>query len=377
MARHYGNKPSGKAPVSRRELLRHGFTVGAALTTLGASASVGRVHAYAAAAPAGGGRAGEVIVRTSGGSVEDAYRKAIWEPFSAATGIQVVNFTANAAKVQAMIESGKVNLDVLDIAENLALILQKRGALEKLQTSKFVRTNLHDMNIVHDYYMGESTYATVIGYNTNVFPTKHPANWAAFWDVSAFPGPRVLEDFAADVGTLEFALLADGVPMNKLYPIDIDRAFKKLREIRKSIVQFWSSAAVAAQMLANKDAVLGAFSASRLIVLAKAGAPVAIEWNQAAIESQVLCILKGAPNLANAYKYLDFALQPRQQAEVAHIMGFGPLNRKAFSYVDAATANLLPTSPAHLKDSFFINMAWWFDNRSEVLKRWQAFLLGG
>ena len=197
------------------------------------------------------------------------------------------------------------------------------------------------------------------------------------WNVANFPGPRTLEDLSVDVGVLEGALLADGVPLNKLYPLDVDRAFRKLREIRKYVAKFWSSAAVPAQMLADKDAVIGTIPANRVIVLQKAGAPVGFTWNQAAIESQVLCVLKGAPNLANAYKYIDFALEPKQQAAIAQIAGFGPLNRKAFNYLTPAQTKNLPTSPQHLKEGFFINMQWWFDNRARVLRQWQSFLLGG
>ncbi|HET7263903.1 MAG TPA: ABC transporter substrate-binding protein [bacterium] len=354
-------------PLSRRQFLHRGAVAGAAL------AAFGGLGVRSARAASGG----TVVVRTPGGSVEDTYRKAIWEPFTAATGIQVENYTANAAKVEAMIQSGRIGLDVLDIAESLALLLQHRGSLAPLPASTFRLTDAHDLQIMTDRYAGEYTYSAVIGYNTNAFPTKPPSSYADVWNVADFHGPRTLEDLSVDVGVLEGALLADGAPTSKLYPLDVDRAFRKLREIRKDVVKFWTSAAVPAEMLTNKDAVIGTIPANRAIVLQKAGAPVGFTWNQAAIESQVLCVLKGAPNLENAYKYIDFALQPKQQAAIAQMAGFGPLNRKAFNYLTPAQTRDLPTSPLHLREGFFINMQWWFDNRPEVLKRWQSFMLGG
>jgi len=37
------------------------------------------------------------------------------------------------------------------------------------------------------------------------------------------------------LGSLEPALMADGVPRNKLYPLDVDRALKKLSELKPHI----------------------------------------------------------------------------------------------------------------------------------------------
>jgi putative spermidine/putrescine transport system substrate-binding protein len=51
--------------------------------------------------------------------------------------------------------------------------------------------------------------------------------------VRRFPGPRSLRNHPVD--NLEFALLADGAAMDKLYPIDMDRAFRKLDEIRQHV----------------------------------------------------------------------------------------------------------------------------------------------
>ncbi|HZS82958.1 MAG TPA: ABC transporter substrate-binding protein [Stellaceae bacterium] len=354
--------------ISRRQALRRGLRLGAGLAAFGVAS--GRFRRAAA-------DAGKVVVRTGGGAYEEALRKAIFEPFTAATGIQVVPFATNVAKLVAMVESGNIEIDVADLGEFTTVTFQNKGALAKIDKSKFTRTDLADLDPVRDYYIGENTYATVLGYNKDAFPTKHPQSWAEFWDVSAFPGTRMLEDMGAEYPNLEFALLADGVPMDKLYPLDVPRAFKKLRAIRPHIAKWWDSGAVSAQMLASKQTVLGSIWSGRIQALVDANAPVAIEWNQSSRQLQTLCILKGAPNLDNAHKYIDFALQPKQQAEVARLSGYGPINRKAFDHIDAATADKLPTSPQHLKISFATDASWWVAHRAEIADQWQSFLLGG
>ena len=275
-----------------------------------------------------------------------------------------------------MVEAHDIQVDVADLGEFTTVSFEKRGALEKIDRASFKRTNLADIGPVEDYYVGENTYATVMGYGTGAFPSRHPTNWAEFWDVKAFPGGRMLEDMAAEFPNLEFALLADGVPMDKLYPIDIARAFKKLREIRPNITKWWDSGAVSAQMLAGKQVVLGSLWSGRILPLIDDNAPVAIEWNQSSRQLQTLCILKGAPNLENARQYIDFAMQPKPQAEVARLSGYGPVNKKAFDFIDAKMATRLPTSPEHLKISFATNARWWVEHRDEIATKWQAFLLG-
>ncbi len=61
--------------------------------------------------------------------------------------------------------------------------------------------------------------------------------------MTAFPGPRTLADQKAGGAELEFALLADGVPKDKLYPIDVQRALKSLDRIKKNVVKWWDTGA--------------------------------------------------------------------------------------------------------------------------------------
>ncbi len=369
----------GNATLSRRALLGRGARLAAGLGAFGwlAASEAGAAPMWRVGRPIGSGQAGQVLVRTPGGAYEDAWRKAAWEPFAAETGIQIVPIATNAAKIQAMVESGNIELDILDSGELVALILQRRGALERLDTGRFTRTNLADIDPVNEYYTGNIVYATVLGYNTEVFASGHPTSWREFWDVGRFPGPRTLEDAAAEFPNLEQALLADGVAMDQLYPLDLDRAFKSLSEIRRSVIKWWDSGAVAAQLLADKQAVLGSIWNGRIQVPIDQGAPLAIEWNQAQQIRQTIAMLKGAPNLDNAYKYMDYVLTPQVQARFAALIPYGPANRKAFEYIDARVAAQLPTAPDKVKNTFVTNMQWWLENQQRVSDRWQEFLIGG
>src|SRR4029434_11136548 len=127
----------------------------------------------------------KVIIRTIGGSYEEANVKVIFEPFTKATGIEVVKVPATLGKVLAMHEAGNMELDVMDAGELGVLSLSQKGALEKINYKGWKLTNPDDMDpgIRRDDMVGDIWFSSVLGYNNQAFPTgKQPKNWAEFWD---------------------------------------------------------------------------------------------------------------------------------------------------------------------------------------------------
>ena len=49
--------------------------------------------------------------------------------------------------------------------------------------------------------------------------------------------------------------MAAGVPPDKVYPIDIDKAFASYDKIKGDVVKWWETGAVPAQMLTDKEVV--------------------------------------------------------------------------------------------------------------------------
>ena len=339
-----------------------------------------------AAAVAGGpfvwtrraGAAGKVVVRTIGGAYEESCVKAIFDPFSKATGIEVVKVPATLGKLLAMFESGNIELDVVDAGELGMLSLSQKGALDKVNYKAWKLSSPEDFDpaIRRDDMVANIYFSSVIGYNTQSFPTgKHPRSWAEFWDLKKFPGPRMLADLASGAVDLEFALLADGVPKDRLYPIDLDRGFKSLDRVRPAIRKFWDTGALSAQMLADKEVVLGSIWNGRLQAVADKGAPLAIEWNEASLQTQFWGILKGAKNAENAQRFIDFACQPEIQANFAKLIPYGPTNRQAFKTIPADVAARLPSSPEYKAKAFLHSGKWWADNRTKVSERWSQWVL--
>jgi len=322
--------------------------------------------------------AGKIVLRTIGGAYEEAVVTAIVEPFTKATGIEVVKVPATLGKLLAMFESGNIELDVVDAGELGMISLSQKGALEPINYKGWKLANPDDMDPVirRDDMVGDIYFSSVLGYNTQSFPTgKQPRSWAEFWDLKKFAGPRMLADLASGNIDLEFALLADGVPKDKLYPLDIERGFKSLDRVRPAIRKFWDTGALSAQMLVDKEVVLGSIWNGRLQAVADKGAPLAIEWNEASLQSQYWGVLKGAKNAESAQRFIDFACQPELQANLAKLIPYGPTNRQAFKAIPADVAVRLPSSPEHRARAFLQNGKWWADNRAKVSERWSQWLL--
>lgn len=363
--------------VSRRDFIKGVSAVGlvlggsAFLAACGVNSSSTHTKKAAKVTP----EAKVVYVRSLGGAYEAAWQKAAWVPFEKATGIRVVGVTSTPAQVLADAKAGRVTLDVLDLGESGTIQLGKENALAKIDQSYFTKTDLRDIvGPSSPYYLPSFAFSLVLGYNKRTLGSRYPRNWADFWDVSRYPGSRTLEGLSSGAVNLEQALLADGVPMDKIFPIDINRAFAKLTEIKSDIVTLWETGAQSAEVFTTNAASMGSVWNGRLQVPIEGGYPLAIEWNQAERLYQCFSIAKGAPHPENAARYIDFALQPKVLADFASGIFYGPSNKKSYEYISSATAANLPTSPEHLAVSFAQDANWWVQNFAEVSNRWETFV---
>lgn len=355
------NPPMSK-PLARRELLK----AGAALTVAPAF-MIGSARA-----------AQQVIVRSPGGALEEAFKAEACEPFTKATGIEVVMVPSTIAKMLAMFGTGNIELDVLDIELVALLSLMKQDVLANIEYDKWKHTDAStiDPMVRKPTYTGNYFFSSGIAYNTQSFaPGTHPQSWKELWDLQRFPGARTLPSMQSGMVALEFALLADGVPMDKLYPIDVDRAFRSLDKLRPSIRKYWDTGAASVQMLTEKEAAVGAFYSGRIQTAKDAGAPVAVEWNEQMLQAQVFAIPKAAKNVANAQKFIDFVLQPKIQAAYFSRYNYGPANLAAIKLMTPEVISKLPNSPEHMTKAFHLDAAWWDANRNAISSRWSRWLL--
>jgi putative spermidine/putrescine transport system substrate-binding protein len=169
----------------------------------------------------------QIAVSDPGGPYTTAYREAFYDPFEKATGIKVVSVARESqpvAQFAAMVQTKNYVWDVTTLTLSADIpYLESKSLLEPIGLKASDYPELMPDAITPNW-LGVDVYSTVLAYRADKFGQNGPKSWADFWDVKRFPGRRCLRRSPLD--TLEQALLADGVPLDKLYPLDVDRASK-------------------------------------------------------------------------------------------------------------------------------------------------------
>src|SRR5579864_1378951 len=337
--------------------------VAVTVVTAVAAASAVLIHAPVSAAPA------PIVFASWGGTTQSAQQKDWTQPFTQASGIQVLmDGPTDYGKLKAMVDSGNVQWDVVDVEGDFAYAALRDGLVEPIDYSVVDKAQL-DPRFMSAGAVGSFYYSFVLGYNKAAYKSGAPANYADLFDTKRFPGKRTFYKWSAP-GVLEVALLADGVPPNKLYPLDLDRAFKKLDTIKSQIV-WWSGGAQSQQLMASGEAPIGVFWNGRLHALQQTGVDVGISWNQNLTAADMLVVPKGTKHKAEAMKFLASATGAQAQADFAAATGYAPVNLKSAALLPPDVAKTQPDQ--YKATQINLDMKYWADHRDEIAKRWYAW----
>lgn len=334
--------------------------------------AVGSAVLGLSARPAGA-QARQIVVTDPGGAWQEAAAKAYYKPFEKETGVKVV-YTArphfSMGRIKAMVEANNMEWDVSILVKELVTRATGEGLLEPLDY-KVIDTKDILPDAIQTHGIGNDAFATVLGYSKKKYPGgSHPKSWAEFWDVKRFPGRRAL--YGQPWGTLEVALLADGVPGDKLYPLDVERALRKLDQIKKDIAVWWTTGAQSTQLLFDGEVDLLLGWNGRIQAAIDQGAPVGVEWiGTYAWESWV--IPKGAKNKADAMRFVAFTQRADRQAEFLMGIAYGASNKKAYDHLPAERARLVPTYPENIKKIVPVDADWLAKNSAKVEERWNEW----
>lgn len=353
-----------------------GFVLSSLLLTFTISACGGNTAApeNSGSTDANAGADKELVVVDWGGARTEATKKTIFEPFEKQYGVKIISVSpTDYGKFKAMVQSGSVEWDVVNVDTDFVIRGGKEGLLEKLDYGVIKKDGLIE-DLVNEYGVGSDLFSTTIAYNTNAYSNdNHPKNWAEFWDTNKFPGSRALWKFAP--ATLEAALLADGVKREELYPLDVDRAFKSLDKIKKDVKVWWSSGAQSVQVLSSKEVDLAEAWNGRISKAKTDGSPIDLEFNEGLIMANNWVIPKGAPHKDLAMKFIAFALEAKQQAAFSAEIDYSPVNEKALDLMSDEVKNRLGQSADKYKNQMFVNVEWWVENYDKVNERFQQWLL--
>ena len=187
-----------------------------------------------------------LYINSWGGSWLEAATANLFDPFSAETGIEISTVSpVSFAKLAAQVRTGVYEFDVTSLGGGDIVRANQAGLLEDIAAPY--------EGGVFENGVASHAFATVLGWRTDKWDGDAPQSWADFWDVERFPGNRSLQRYPARI--LPLALLADGVAPEDLYPLDIERAFAKLDEIKDHITVWWTAGAQSEQILRDGEVV--------------------------------------------------------------------------------------------------------------------------
>ncbi len=333
--------------------------------------------AFVAAAAVRGARGPEpLVVASFGGAWQDAQRAAIFAPFEKETGIPIVEkvYDGGYEELRRRAESGE--WDVVDVEPAELLRGAADGIFEPIDYSGIDRSDLL-ASAVHPDGVGLMTWSVVLGYDAARFggggsDAAAPATWSDFFDLARFPGERALR--RSPQWMLEIALLGDGVPPERLYPLDLDRAFQSLDRIASAVVVFdaWSDPV---DLLARGEAVMAAGTNGRFLrAREEGGEAVGISWRQQIVASDFFVIAKGSHHKAAAQKLVGFAVGPEAQARIPLHIDYGPVSRRALAAVPADVLPHLPTAPENFRRAVTFDAGWWREHGAEAGRRYAEWV---
>ncbi|MDX1709761.1 MAG: ABC transporter substrate-binding protein [Rhodovibrionaceae bacterium] len=343
---------------------------------------------------AGTAQADETLTIVSwGGAYTESQVKAYHQPYSKKTGVEIQNLDQAAngpAGVRAQVEAGNVTWDLVDMLEGPAITLCDEGVIEPIDHDKILAPAPDGTPPSEDFVEGslsdcfvpQIVYATLFAYNTEVFPEDGPDTIGDVFNVEKYPGKRSFQKIAA--GNLEWALVADGVPVGEVYDVlstdeGLARAFAKLDEIKDHVI-WWEEGAQPPQLLADQEVVIASGYNGRFFnAQVNEGQPFKLIWDGQLFEIDGWVVPKG--QLTDLVKdYLNFATDTQRLADQAKYISYGPA-RKSSSKLVGKHAELgidmnphMPTAPQNFQNPIPKDAEWWADNGDEMNERFNAWL---
>ena len=276
----------------------------------------------------------QLVVRTPGGAFDEVKKTTVYDPFREATGIEIVPVASTAAKLLAMFKAGQVDIDVIDTGDDVLLNLEQR---RRAGTDALQGLQIHQSGRYRDRSVRRGLSGRLVRLCLPLGLQHHrlrrgqgAEELGRVLGRQGVSRHRMLADMASGAPNLEIALIADGVPMDKIYPIDIDRAFKSLSRIKPAVPKFWDTGALSAQMLADKEAVLAVLWSTRLQVAADGGAPVARNGTRIRCWPRPMALTKGTPNADGRREVHRLQPEPRGAGALVERLQGVPVNQKAY-----------------------------------------------
>lgn len=177
--------------------------------------------------------------------------------------------------------------------------------------------------------------------------------------------------------------MADGIAHKHIWPLTddkIDRALKKLDEIKPHITKWWTAGGEPIQLLINREYALTSAFDGRALAAVQQGLPIRMVWDGASVGDNYWTVLKGGPNSANAQKFIAFVNRAEVAAAFTQGAGYPSPNINQLKYLPADLVPLISINPDNAAKIVRLDAAWFVakrpdgkSNADHIQERWLAW----
>lgn len=283
--------------------------------------------------------------------------------FEKETGIQVNYSTYDSnetmyAKLKADPDAG---YDIIVPSSYFVDRMARQDMLQKFDKSQM--RNFHYLNpgLLNKPFDPGNNYSipyfwgsTSIVVNSQYFPVNSVTSWADFWKPE-YKNQILMLDDTREVFSM--ALISLGYSANDTNPDHIKQAYEKLLTLMPNIKVFNQEAAKA--MYIDEDATIGMGYSGDIYEANKENANLHYVYPKEGFVIWIDCLAipKGAPHLANAYKFLNFLMRPDIAKQLSAETGYASPNAAAVKLMSADVRNnkIIYPSEEQLKKGQFEN----------------------
>jgi len=304
--------------------------------------------------------------------------------------INSIDYSGGLAQLRAQTEAGNVTWDLVDVVLSDAILGCDEGIFRPINLDKEMASapdgtppskDFMEGTLLSECFVPLIIYSTVFAYRKDAWEGKQPSTMSDVFDIKNFPGKRALQK--SPINNLEWALIADGVPVTEVYDVldtdeGKDRAFNKLATIKSEVI-WWTEGAVPPQLLADGEAVFGTgYNGRWFSAIAEEKQPFAMLWDGQVLDIDGYAVTAKGKKIDDVMKLLRFASDTQRLADQAKYISYGPA-RKSSAPMVAKHATLgidmAPHMPTKYADQGFLtNFSWWADNGDELKERFAAWL---
>ena len=329
--------------------------------------------------------AGQLTVVSFGGSYGKAQKKHMLDPYTAKTGVKILSedYPGGIAEIKAQVEANNIQWDVVDMEMIDLERAASEGMLEPIPSSILTvgangdpaLKDFYPEALSNEYGVGTIFWSVMFAYNEATIGDAKPETIQDFFDVQKIPGKRALRK--RPQVNLEWALIADGVALDKVYETlatdaGLARAFKKLATIKDDIVWFDSWSQVP-QLLNDGGAVMAQAANGRIFnAIKKDGKPFKMVWDAQVFDLDVWAVVKGSKNKEQAFDFIAYTTGTKPLSGMEDV-AYGPTRASAMELVSPDVVPDLPTS--HLKEGIKADGVFWADYGESVGEKFNEWLM--